>query len=112
MIGKILTGTVAIITIISAGTLAYGKLHTDYEALHDAVANAEARTAIVSQHTRDIATVLDKFDNDRIERADREITKIDYSLQFDKLTEEEKEFKRSRRKDLEQLKKDIRGGLR
>ena len=55
------------------------------------------------------ASMMSRFDADMIARAKREISKIDESIKYDKtLTEDEKMFKRERKRELNTLIKCIR----
>ena len=99
---------VGIFSIIASVTLFYNKLHTDYEAILAAVANAEARTAIVAQ----IYESDKNFDRYRIALAQQEIEAIDYALKFSPLSNEEKEYKRNRRSVLLKEQDDIRREIR
>lgn len=102
----------ATLGIISSVAVAYGALQTDNEAVAYAVADNAARNAIIAQHNRDLATIDEKADNERIERAEEEIVQIRYSLKFEALTEAEKEFKRDRKDYLLQLQSEVRLGVR
>ena len=98
--GAALSGVVA---LTGAAVLAYGHLQTDAEA-------NMAHTALKTEVDLFAADINKQFAQDRIDRAKREISKIDYELLYGNLSVPEKEFKRSRRAELVALVACIQAG--
>jgi len=77
------------------------EIHFDYEAEIMRLDNEAARLVIVAQHQTDKVNSMQARKNDRLDRLDRDITKIDEAILFDKsLTPDQKQYKRDLRADL------------
>jgi len=87
------------------------EIHFDYEAELYRLDNENARLVIIAQHQADKISAADARKNDRMDRLDRDIRKIDEAILYDKsLSSDEKQYKRDIRGDLIRKKECINKG--
>jgi len=87
------------------------KIHFDAEADIRRLENQGARLLIIAQHLSDKVSARQARKNDRLDRFDRDIKKIDEAILFDKsLTPDQKQYKRDQRADLVRKKECVTKG--